>query len=1129
MRTFIFLFCATVFSLTPENVVSQNSKIKIEKDKTLTVDEVFDLIMDQTDYNFFYEEGIFKDFPNVHVKKGVVRTNKLLKRSLLQGDFEIIITNDYDILIKKKNLNAVNIQQGHKVSGTITDQSGQPLAGANIIEKGTSNGAQADFDGKFSLIVADQNAVLVISYLGYTTKEAVVGNQTNIDITLVEDAASLDEVVVVGYGTQKKSSLTSSITSVDVENIQGRSTVNLTGALQGSTPGLYLRQASGRPGAGPVNIDIRGASRSTFSNIGALILVDGIATEFNNVNPEDVANISILKDAAAASIYGARAAGGVVLITTKRGKEGGLSINYNGQAGFQSSQILNNLDFLSTAEYMRFANTAQQNDATATGAAYNPVWSDAQIADAESGTGGFPRSSEWRDWIPKSFFQQNHNVNISGGSEQLKYYTSVGFLEQDGLIPNDEFLRKSIQINLDFKASEKLDLGLNLSYIKEDRNAPSANDWNGYYDLLRSAILTDPTVPFRHPNGEYNHSAWAAAGNPVYLLENSGTRQDDRDKFRANIDIKYKILDGLNFNVALGGELNHSAFNRQRLRVPLYNEDGSLLRFEGTTSVDETFSKQFHYNTLVSLDYTKSFGDHNLYGFIGYTTEKNRYDELNGNARNFINNNLREINGSVGSNEEKNASGSASEWGLKSYVGRLKYNYKEKYFIEGTLRRDGSSRISPVERYAYFPSVSGAWAISKESFMDNVDFVSNLKLRASWGKVGNQGDNLYPFTQFLNTPSGVTAFGNSPVTGAFLGTPVDNRLKWEEKTSRNLGLDFGFLNNRLTGSFDYFFDETNDILTRNPAPTTFGQSFPLTNLFSIENRGWEFEINWQETRGDFSYSVGFNISDATNKVVDYDRGGAIPGLDPKYNGFAGSTITANGRATGEWYGLLTDGLYVSQAEIDADGNLYNARPGDIRFIDADGDGDLDGDDRRPFGKSNVPHHIYGFNFSVKYKAFDLSAIFNGVGSRWQPRQNGGNYFLGYRPGPAILRSTAQNAFSLDNPNKWATWTRPTNDFGRLFGGLWPFGGESRHWNLRNYAYLRLKNLQVGYTIPSKTLESTGIGITKARIYFTGENLFTIANGFDDPIDPEADQIFSTDSRAYLSNLRNLSLGLSISF
>ncbi len=1129
MKTFIFLCCTMVFGLTPDNILSQNSKIKIEKNTILSVDEVFDLIMDQTDYRFFYEEGIFEDFPGVKVKKGVVKTNKLLKRCLINGNLDIKVTKNNAVIIKEKPIKTVPDEQQYEVSGNVTDQSGQPLTSASIIEKGTTNGAVSDFDGKFSLTVSDKNATLVISYLGYLTNEVALNGQSTLSITLQEDKAKLDEVVVVGYGTQKKSSLTSSITSVDTDKMEGRLTANLTGALQGLTPGLYIRQTSGRPGSGPWTVDIRGGARGTFSSNNALIIIDGIPSDFNSVNPDDVENISILKDAAAASIYGARASGGVILITTKKGKEGEIKVRYSSQIGFQSSSVLNNIDFINTEDYMNLQNQAAQNDALATGNPYNAVWNDEQINDARSDGGEYPSKSEWTDWIPERVPMHNHNLTLSGGSGNLNYYTSLGYLNQKGILPKDFYDRKSFQLNLDYKVSSKANVALQLGYINQERDNPNANAGVGYAGLLRSALLTDPTKRFRFENGEYNNDSWAFGRvNPVLALNEAGSNTSTDDTFRGSLAFDYEIIDGLKLKTLVGGRSTIVNFNNIQKKIPLYNEDGSFFKYNtGRVSVSEGFSKNLYVNSFVSLDYTKKINSHSVYAMIGYTTEAERSDFLRGSASNYLNNELRELDGFIGSGDDESVSGNAQEWALASTIGKFAYNYEDKYFVETSFRYDGSSRISPIDRYGFFPSVSAAWTISKESFVENISFISNLKLRASWGVLGNQGSNLYPFAEILGVNQSSGSFGTSLVTGITTGTPVDLFLKWEEKTSKNIGLDFGYLNYRLTGSIDFFSDLTEGILTRPTAPPQFGGSAPIQNAWSIRVKGYEFAVNWRDQIGGLAYSVGFNISDAKDEIVDYDDVTDVANLDfPARR--TGNTYLAEGHPRNELFGYLTDGLYVDQAEIDGDDFARaGVRPGEVRYLDVNGDGVVNGNDRAPLGESSTAHHIYGINLTAEYKGFDLSAVFNGVVSRWDFRQLDGTYLHGYRPGPSILRSTFDKMWTLENPDKNAKWSRVTNQFNRLFGGFNQFGRPSQY-ELRNYAYLRLKNLQIGYTLPAAVLSK--LKVEKLRIYFTGENLLTIANGFDEPLDPEATANTRTgDGQVYLSNLMSMSIGIALTF
>jgi len=1117
----ILLNVCVAFSST----YSQQTKFTLSGEN-VSIRDVLSNVESKSEYRFFFNNELINlnQRVNYRIEEGTIF--QLLDQVLLQNGIQYEV-KDRTIILSPKSSNEPNIaaQQQHSVSGKVTDPSGAPLPGVSVVIKGTSVGVITDVHGSYSLANIPSDAVLIFSFVGMKPNEVAVAGKKNVNVAMEEETFGIEEVVAVGYGTQRKSSLTSAITTVDTDQIQNRSVPNLTGALQGITPGLFIRQASGRPGASPVEFDIRGASRNTFSSNPALVIIDGMPGDYNTVNPADVESISILKDAGSAAIYGARSTGGVVLITTKKAK-GAFSIDYDGQVSMQQSPILNNLDFLNTAEFMRFGNVAAKNDADATGDPYVPKWTNDQISAAESGN-GYPKKSEWTSWIPKSMLMHNHNLTMSGNEGKLNYYTNIGYLKQEGLMPNDNYNRNSIQLNLNYLPTKRLEVDLKVGYYGEIAKGPIYDIDAGYFNALRGALLTDPTIPFKYPNGKYNHLAWAVPGNPLYLFENAGDKIERANLFRGNLNVNYEFIKDLKLKISAGSRLRYTDRNRLSKKTRLELEDGSLYQYyPDVTSVGQNFYKAYYYNTSFILDYKKIFGNHNLYGMIGYTEEKERNEELAGSKRNFINSELRQINASIGTKDDQSVSAGANEWALASFIGRFTYDYNSRYLFEFTARRDGSSRFSPGKKYAFFPSFSAGWRITEEEFLHFSDIVSNLKVRASYGKQGNQGKELYPTAQKLGINTAIDVFGSSPVTGVTLGSPVNENLSWETKTTTNIGLDYGFFKDRLTGTIDVYNEMTDDIITTPSAPAAYGASAPIINAWSIQNKGFEFVCKWSERKNDFTYSVGFNLSNTNDKIKKFQQGNTIEGFDKSVL-LTGFTFVTEGRSQNELYGYKSDGLYVSQAEIDADAfTNYSPRPGEIKYVDVNNDGKINSSDMRPLGKSMTPHWVYGASFSAEYKGFDFSMIINGVGSRWNYRQWGGTYMLGYRPGPSVLRYVAEGAWSVENPDKHAEWTRPTNDFGRLFGHPWAFDSKSE-WNIRNYKYLRVKNLQFGYTLPSHITDL--VGIKKARIYFTGENLFTFAPGYKEPVDPEADAAYSDDARVYLGPLRTLSLGLSVTF
>lgn len=1013
---------------------------------------------------------------------------------------------------------SISQQSEKKIIGKVVDTNNEPVIGANVAVKGTTNGVITDVDGNFTLTVPG-NAILQISYIGYVAQEVKVTGQATYTIQLVEAFQKLDEVVVVGYGSQKKESLTSAVTSVNTDLLENRSVPKVATALQGITPGVNIRSSAGRPGFSSQTFDIRGASMGTFSKNPPLVLIDGIVSEIDNVSSDDIEKISVLKDAAAASIYGSRATGGVVLITTKKGSSGAPTVNYSGIVGVQKIPF-GNYKFINSAEWMRANNEAARLDGSP------DIFTTEQIAQYENSSDPrYPSKSQWTDWIQKSALQHTHNLSISGGNEKLNFYASGSYASQDGHVDNDDYEKWNLLVNLNYKPTDRFDINSSIAYQRENVTRPVGGDM---FSLMRNALLNPPIDPFYLSNGDYNNKATLGA-NPEYLIKEGGNSLYDFDNLRMSIGAKFKIIDGLLLKYTIATNMTFNSDNTLLKKIPYKDENGDIYGYNRSeVQVSENWERSTYLNNLVMLDYTKKFGeDHNLYVMGGFQSESNRYDKISATANKFPNNEIREIKGSTGTGADITASTEATDWAIASLIGRLSYSFKEKYLFEGTFRYDGSSRFSPKQRWGFFPSVSASWRMKEEAFMQNIEFLSNLKLRVSWGQLGNQGEELYPFATQIKT-SDKFAFGNGLSSMAIIGDPVHLGLSWEKKTTTNLGVDFGFFNNRLYGSFDYFFDRTDGIIGRPVVPSTFGAKAPIQNTYTIDNRGYEIEINWRDNIGDFRYHIGANLSDTRDKIVSL---GGIGTYDSKFGSglvqINGNTYNAEGNARNSFYLYRTNGLFVNQAEIDNHAFISPlTRPGDIAFVDTDGDGKLTSDDKVADNRTTTPHYIFGINLGAEYKNFDFSVVLNGVGERWAFRNGGGHYLSGVRASLGILEDNYKNRWTEANPNKWADQTRLTqnnwiaNEYSTISSGPCEF-------HLRNFAYLRVKNIQLGYTIPKEITQKASI--SKLRCYLTAENLFTWTPGYQEPIDPEADADYKEDGSTFFGPNKVISFGLSVTF
>lgn len=1091
-----------------------------------TVGKVLSYIEKNSDYIFIYQDAKIDLDRKVAAPQTSQSVNEILDTIFAGTDIRYTIKNRQIAIYRNKSKkeetssHPIVAQETKSVTGTVKDQMNEPIPGVNVIVKGTTIGTTTDINGYYSLNDVPQTSnTLVFSFVGMASQEVTIGRQAVINVIMQEDAVTLEDVVAIGYGSQKKESLTSAITSVNTELLENRSVPKVATALQGITPGVNIRQSAGRPGFSTQTFDIRGSSYGTFSKNPPLVLIDGVVGEIDNVSSDDIDKISILKDAAAAAIYGSRATGGVVLITTKKGSSGAPTVNYSGIVGVQKIPF-GNYKFINSAEWMRANNEAARLDGSP------DIFTTDQIKQYEnSADPNYPSESQWTDWIKKSALQHTHNLSISGGNEKLNFYTSGSYVSQEGFIDNDDYEKWNFLVNLNYTPFSRLEINTSIAYQRENITRPIGND---VFTYVRNALLNPPIDPFYLSNGDYNNKATLGA-NPKYLTKEGGNGLYDFDNLRMSVGAKFKVIEGLFLKYTIATSMNFNSNNTQYKKIPFKDNNGEIYGYNRSeVYVSEEWDRSTYVNNLVMLDYTKKFGDdHNFYLMGGFQSESNRYDAISASANKFPNNEIREIKGSTGSGSDIKGSSEATDWSIASLIGRLSYSFREKYLFEGTFRYDGSSRFSPKQRWGFFPSVSASWRMKEEGFMQNIDFLSNLKLRVSWGQLGNQGEELYPFATQISV-SDKYAFGNGLTSVASIGDPVNLNLSWEKKTTTNLGLDFGFFNNRLYGSFDYFFDRTDGIIGRPAIPTTFGAKAPIQNTYTIDNRGYEIEINWRDNIGDFRYHIGANLSDSRDKIVSL---GGIGTIDPKFGSGlvqkSGSTYNAEGHARNSLYLYRTNGLFVNQAEIDNHAYISPlTRPGDIVFIDTDGNGKLTSDDKEPDNRTTTPHYIFGINLGAEYKNFDISVVLNGVGQRWAYRNNGGHYLSGVRASLSILESNYKDRWTEANPDKWADQTRLTqnnwiaNEYSTITSG-------PCEYHLRNFAYLRVKNIQLGYTIPKEISQKASI--SRLRCYLTAENLFTWKPGYREPIDPEASENYTEDGSTFFGPAKVISFGLSVTF
>ena len=1000
-------------------------------------------------------------------------------------------------ITKTATVNASN------VTGVVVDASGVPLIGVNVLEKGTTNGTITDFDGKFTLNVSSPNAKLVISYIGYVSQEVLAPKNGELKVVLKEDTETLEEVVVVGYGTQKKANLSGSVSSVDSEQLQNRPIQNVSSGLQGLMPGVTITGTNGAPGMDSGNIRVRGTG--TLNSASPYILIDGVESEaMGDLDPNDIASISVLKDAASAAIYGSKAANGVILITTKRGSTGKPKISYSGYISFQNTT--ETIDRLSSYEYASMYNDALKSEDKA------PRFTPDEIQKFKDGTDPNYPNTDWYDLAYKTGIQHRHNINISGGNEHAKYMGSLGYLNQTGVLPNAGREQFNARTNLDMKITKRLSAKINLAYIKNKYDDASSAYYGGSSDqIIRQLNLISPWIVNRYEDGTYGT---ISDGNPIAWLDSGMKVTRDNYNFTGLASLDYKILDELTLTLT-GSYVNDLQNYKYFQPFIQYNPN----KASDPSSLDERYYRWDRTNYDVLLNYDKTFGKHNLKGLAGWHTEKYNYKYMKAYRKNFPNDNLTDMN--AGDAATQTNEGYSRELAMISWFARVNYDFAGKYLLEANIRADASSRFAKGNRWGYFPSFSGAWRISEENFMKGAqNWLSNLKIRGSWGMLGNQdalnsADASGAFYPAINTYEiGATyPFGGALNSGYYQGSFRLNTITWEKAKTWCVGIDFGLFNNKVTGSVDYYNRKTEGIMMDVAVPNEFALSPYKDNVGEMVNRGVELNISYNDKWGDWSFGAAANFAYNHNEITD------LGGVDYLETGY--SQRNAVGFAMNSYYLYQADGFFNSQEEADAFtakyGNPFGGgdfKAGDIRYVDTDGNGTLNGKDR-VMANSSDPVYTFGLNLNAGWKGFDLSLMFNGAAkvSRLFDAHEVYGAFSGDAGHPASIWKDAWTETNHDAsmPRIFTDTNSPSSSRNAV----------STFW-LQNTNYLRLKNLQLGYTLPKSLLANWGID--NVRFYYSVENLFTIDN-MKINIDPEA----TSQRLSSYPLLRTHAFGVNITF
>ncbi len=1007
--------------------------------------------------------------------------------------------------------------QGFTVTGNVQDEESKfGIPGATVVEKGTLNGTITDFDGNYTIKVTNGQASLEFAYVGYESQTIAVNDKPIINVVLGYELTELNEVVVIGYGTQKKKVVTGAIATVSAEDISSTPILRADQAMQGRTAGVQVTNLSGQPGEAPT-VRIRGAG--TTGSADPLYIVDGMAVGgIEYLNPGDIESIDVLKDAASAAIYGARAANGVVLITTKKGKAGTMNLTYSGYYGIQN--VARTIDMLGADDYRMLMNEGARNAGLTEPFDLNEI----------------PRfDTDWQDvMFEKNVPMVNHELSVTGGTEKSSYASSLSYFSQQGIIGGEksQFDRITARINSNHKVTEKFSFGNNLSYSHIVRRGISSNaSFNGAYssalnmDPLTPVFETDPEILGQYPysdepvvrdaSGQYygiSNYVGAEVVNPMALLEiqNQETRVD---KVVGNIFGEYEVIEGLKVRSSLGIDLAYVLNDSYR---PLFFLNGAQNNTE-KTSVFKGIDRYFTWQWENTVSYNKKINDHTFSVLVGTTASESKYEDLTGFNAKVPTTDPDNIYLNMATDTAWIATGGAWHSALFSTFGRITYDFQSRYAFTGIIRRDGSSKFGANNRYGIFPSVGVSWLVSEESFMPKIDQISFIKLRASYGINGNQEIGNYQFVSTIDKSRGYI-FGNGRIVGASPSFIENADIRWEESEQIDIALDLGVFDNRLNVTLDYYVKTTNGLLERIPIPGHVGNDPPVANVGSVQNRGVELSVNWRHYLDDLKYSIGFNASYNKNemtKIGNEDK--VLPGASWAVAGLV--TRAEEGLPIGYFWGYKTDGIFQNEAEIfqhiGSTGNLLqkNAVPGDVRFVDVNGDGKISEDDRTMIGNP-TPDWTLGINGSVEYKNFDLSFlvtasigndIFNGA-----QRQD-----LRYtnRPKDILNRWTGEGT-SNDIPRY--TWIDVNNNY------------RVSDLYIEDGSYARLKNLQIGYNLPKNVISR--IGALNWRFYISGENLLTLT-GYSGA-DPEIGAMSSFDigiDRGIYPQARIFRFGTTITF
>ena len=1068
MKITVFLWLLGLIHCYAASSYGQGARLSLKMSNS-SIEQIIEQIEEKTDLHFFYKSEDLEGTERFDVDVQEEKVFDLLDEILPEADLSYEVYDKYIAIRKTQEADAdkYKMQQDGKVSGKVTDSNGQPLPGVSVIVKGTTQGTITDFDGNYFLDKVSSDAILVYSFIGMKSQDVPIKGKTSINVVMEEEAIGLEEVVAIGYGSMKKADLTGSVSSVTGDDLATINSSSVATAISGKLPGLQVTQTSGEPGASSV-IRMRGVG-SVYSGTDPLVLIDGFAGDLSQISASDVESISVLKDAASASIYGSRAANGVILVTTKSGKANQkLKIEMNAKYGIQKPT--NIPEILDSKEWCKKMN---ESTLASSGIEY---WTGDQAPEKQI------TNANWLDYIFRNDAPvQEHSISASGGANKMRYSVNIGYYDQEGIMINQGYNKYHFRSSLDY-ISDSFSMGAKLYKLRStNKSNISATD-----NVLYNAFRTPPTIPVYNSDGLPGTPREGVTGEDV-LMDNTPSMDAISRQYKmitnlsvANLYAEKKLLKGLKFK---------SIFNYKTTDTYATNFSPEWYSYRPTdidhqtvfmgnseAELECTSTSSYSWETQNLLTYNLDVNLHHFDLLAGYSVQKSESSNLFAAGTGFLRNSLQSLNAA---SSIQDIAGSTSESSIISQFGRFNYNFSDKYLLQFNLRRDGSSVFAPGNRWSIFPSLSAGWRVSEEDFMKQFDFVDNMKIRAGVGSLGN-----------ANIPSGQwyasVTFNSDYVLGTdqqlLNGSAVgayNEGISWEKTTTYNLGVDMTMFRNKLDISFEAYKRKTTDMLLVLPLPATTGySSAPYVNLGGVDNIGWEFTGQYQNKFRDLSYNIGFNISHVENEVVD------MGGLSPIIETY---TRTEEGHPINSYYGYVVEGIYQNESDILNNPSFEGAQPGDFKYKDISGDGKIDEEDQQYLGDA-IPSFFFGGNIGLQYKGFDLSLFFQGeFDKKIMMTPHYGMDFGALYDYANMYKEVYDNRWKGEGDN---------SKYPALGSGKRTINNDCNTTWLQDASYIRMKNFQIGYTLPKSLVSKANI--EKVRVFFTGTNLITFTKyiGFD---------------------------------